>query len=1063
MPGAGTIKAQMCHSTVTGQWPLDSDVFFGREVRNTNIRDATEEPRSAIFVGRERELGELLVGLEDAASGRGRLFLLAGEPGIGKSRLADELGHEARRRGSQVLWGRGWEDAGAPPYWPWVQALRSYVRHTAPELIREQMGGAAADIVQMLPEVRAFVPGLPERTATDSPSARFQLFDSTVDFLRRAADATPLVIILDDLQAVDTPSILLLRFIATQLADTRILVVGTYRDVELTPDHPLTQAVAYLAREPMARMLSINGLAEGAVATLIESTAGLAPPARLVTAMWRETGGNPLFLGEAARLLAADGRLDATATAERLRLSVPAGIREVINRRVNLLGERSVGVLTYAAALGPEFSAEALRRVGNYRSDELLELLSNAKSAGLLGAQGGVPGRYHFSHDLIRETLYREMSLAEQTRVHRRIGQALEELYGSSVDSHAAELAHHFFEAAQGDEIDTGLSDAENAANKATTYARRAGEQAATSLAYEEAARLYRMALTLSELEASPDDRVRTELLLALGEAESRAGDLEHARATFLSAVAIARRTGSTDHFARAAVGYGGRFAWARAGNDTQLIPLLQEALVLLGGSDDKLRVRLLVRLACAWRSSPAYREQSDALSREAVELAREQHHPPTLSYALVGRYWAVWWPENPDERLGIAQEMLAVAEASSDAERTIDAHQMLYQTYVDLGSMREARAENGTVVRLVRELRQPPQLWLGWASQVLIALIEGEFRHAQDLMTREIDLDLGRAATPNHDDSSAARMHRFLLARELGRLGEEEGSVRTAVEEFPWYPLHRAALVCLLIDLDRSDEARVAFAELVRDEFRIFYRDSEWLLGISLASEACAALGDAAAAQTLYAQLLPFAGRHAVGHAEGSVGAMDRYLGLLASTMGNLDQAEPHFVAAIQLNEHLGARPWTAHTRHDLATLLRRRGQPGDTERAAMLAAAALATARQLGMLALEARLRDAMSDSAASKPAPNDATEASFKRANIGPSSTRVSLSASVTPRACATSRGCWHAPVWSCTRSIWLARLAAMRSAHIHRWTICVLMAWATPGPCSTTRRKRRTAVA
>ncbi len=216
---------------------------------------ATE--RSSGLIGRDRELDDLRSAMEQAAQGNGRLVLIGGEPGIGKSRLADELAGQARDAGHAVLWGRGWEDAGAPPYWPWVQILRSYVRGTDPDEVRRQLGHGASDVAQMLPELRELIPDLDLRPASESDTARFQLFDATATFLRNAAASRPMLAVVDDLQAADTPSILFLRFLASQLSEMSLLVVGTYRDVALTPDHPLTTALVELTREPATRLLTL--------------------------------------------------------------------------------------------------------------------------------------------------------------------------------------------------------------------------------------------------------------------------------------------------------------------------------------------------------------------------------------------------------------------------------------------------------------------------------------------------------------------------------------------------------------------------------------------------------------------------------------------------------------------------------------------------------------------------------------------------------------------------------------------------------------------------------------
>jgi hypothetical protein len=918
-----------------------------------------------VFVGRDRELRELLEALAEAESGRGRLILLGGEPGIGKSRLADELATRARDRGYRVLWGRGWEDAGAPPYWPWVQALRALLRSTDPDDARQQMGSGAVDIAQMLPEVRELFADLPAPTPGGSDSARFQLFDSTATLLRNAARASPLLVVLDDLQAADTPSILFLRFLASQISDMRVLLVGTYRDVELTPEHPLTSAIAEAAREPITRTIQLGGLAADAIGLFIRSTANITPHDYLVAAVWRETTGNPLFVGEAIRLLAAEGRLGEVADLRTLRVAVPAGVRAVIARRIGHLNDGTARALGLGAALGPEFSLDVLRRIGDYEVDEALDLVDEAVQAGLLVPVAGVQGRYRFSHDLVRETLYEEQPPGRRVRLHRRIANVLEEVYAASLDAHLAELAFHFAEAAQGGDTSAPEDEAERAGPKAIDYAWRAGYQAARSLAYEEADRLFRMALAGFDLTNSPDEGRRTEILLALGEVQARAGEFDGAHATYLEAGESARRTGAADHLGQAALGYGGRLQWARPGKDSRIIPLLQDALVMLGGGDKRLRVRLLTRLACAWRSSPERRADSAALSEQAVQLARELDDPATLSYALAGRYWAIWWAENPSERQPIVSEMVAIAEELGDGERLIDAHLMVFMNHSEVGRMAEARTAVDAVTRVAEELRQPAQLWLGVAPRAMLALMEGDFALAEDLVQRESDSSI--QTTTARDNESAWRMHRFLLRREQGRLAEEEASVRRSVDDFPWYPLYRSALACLLLDLNRKSEARVVFEDLARDEFRALYRDNEWLLGISMASEACAMLVDGSSANVLYGQLEPFAGRHAIGHAEGSVGAVDRYLGLLAATLDRLDDAERHLAAAIEINEGWGARPFTAHSQHDLAQLLRRRDGPGDLARASQLDGAALKTARTLGM-ALAGEIGDSVVGGSAS-----------------------------------------------------------------------------------------------
>jgi tetratricopeptide (TPR) repeat protein len=903
------------------------------------------------FVGRDRELSELADLVDESARGRGHLVLVGGEPGIGKSRLADELSDRARGRGFLVLWGRGWEDAGAPPYWPWVQALRAYLRATPPDDVRRHLGSGATDVAQMLPELRGLFPDLPSPPESTSDSARFRLFDSTALLLRDAALDRPTLLVIDDMQAADAPSILLLQFLASQLVDMAVMVLGTYRDVELTPEHPLTSTIAEVARVPGARLMTLTGLPATAVAEYIGGAANLSTHDPLVAAVWRATNGNPLFVGEAVKLLSADGHLADVGDVQSLRVAVPAGIRAVIARRIGHLSDTTTRALTLAAVIGPEFGLDVLRAVADEPRDRAVDLISEAVQAGLLQAMPGVTGRYRFSHDLVRETLYDELSVDRRAAVHRRIAEVLEARDTGSDAPLLAELAFHFVQASElswGAPAEPGIDS--DVADKAIEYARRAGDQAARSLAYEEAARHYAMSLAVMSQTGHGHEDVRVEVLLSRGDVQASAGDLDTARAMFLDAASIAKKTGNGSQLARAALGFGGRQQWTRAGKDTRLISMLQDALVMLGGSDERLRARLLTRLACAWRSAPDRRNDSETLSRQAIEIARRLDDPASLIDALVGRFWATFWPDNPDERVSIAADAQTVGMPLAEGEWLADSHFMAFVILTERGRTAEARREIEALGRVIEELRQPAELWLVHESTVVLALLTGDFAEAEAYLDREMETE--SRWTPARDDISTARFHRFLLRREQGRIEEEEATVRGSVEDFPWYPLHRAALACLLADGDRADEARVVFDDLAVDRFSALYQDNEWLLGMSLASDACAMLHDADAAVTLYEQLAPYAGRHAIGHAEGSVGAVDRYLGLLAATRGDLDGAVGHLEAAIAANDAMGARPWTAHSQHDLAVVLRRRDAGGDRARADVLDAKARSTAVALGMV---------------------------------------------------------------------------------------------------------------
>jgi predicted ATPase len=384
--------------------------------------------------------------LDDAVAGRGRLVLVGGEPGIGKSRLADELGNVAQQLGATVLWGRCWEAGGAPAYWPWVQALRTSVEDTDEATLCRQLGSGAAEVTQILPELGQMFTETAITDPGDPEAARFRLFDAVTKFLIRVAHDRPVVLIIDDLQAADVPSLLLLQFLAGAVVTTPLLVIGTYRDVGVERDHPLWSTVAELARYPATRRLQLGGLAPSEVACYVETVTGVRPPVNVVTAIHRETEGNPLFLGEVARLAAAEGRLDDADPAYWER-AIPQGVRQVIGRRVDHLSRECARTLSLASVLGREFRLEPLEQISGLSGDELAELIDEATAARVIGEMSGSPGRLHFAHALIRDTLYDELPPSQRARLHARVGIALEDLYQPDPDPHLAELAHHYFEA----------------------------------------------------------------------------------------------------------------------------------------------------------------------------------------------------------------------------------------------------------------------------------------------------------------------------------------------------------------------------------------------------------------------------------------------------------------------------------------------------------------------------------------------------------------------------------------------------------------------------------------
>ena len=404
--------------------------------------------------------------MEESIAGRGGLAMLVGEPGIGKTRTAQELASYAEGRGAQVLWGRCYEEEGAPPYWPWVQAIRSYVEPRNTDQLQTALGPSAADIAEIVPEIRRKLTGL--ETPPDLPpeQARFRLFDSITSFLKTSARSQPLMLVLDDLHWADEPSLLLLQFLAQQLADSSILVVGCYRDGELSRQHPLSETLARISREAVYQRHALRRMDHDDTAHYIEVAAGTNVSPTVVEAIYARIEGNPFITTEVVQLLSDRGELAQESDRGPSEIRIPEGVREVIGQRFSRLSDDCNLVLSTAAVIGREFTLDLLDRlIEDLTGDRLMEVLEELLAASLIEELPPSVGRYQFTHALIAETL--------------------EELYGPEVEIHAAELVYHFAQA----EAVTGSV-------KLVRYSLLAGDGALKVRAYEEAFTHFQRGLT---------------------------------------------------------------------------------------------------------------------------------------------------------------------------------------------------------------------------------------------------------------------------------------------------------------------------------------------------------------------------------------------------------------------------------------------------------------------------------------------------------------------------------------------------------------------------------------
>ncbi|MFN8557062.1 MAG: AAA family ATPase [Dehalococcoidia bacterium] len=924
------------------------------------------------FVGRARELAALRRAYTDSVAGRSRIVMLSGEPGMGKTRLAEEAARQAARGEAAVLWGRCHEGPGAPAYRPWVEILRGYLLGCDAATARTRMGDGAAEIAQILPEVRGICPDTPA-VAGDAGDARYRLFDAVAGFLASAAGAAPLVLVLDDLHWADTPSLLLLRFLAREFFDERpgrpggdpahgLCLIATYRDAEVNANHPLTATLAALRRAPGFEPIALHGLSADEVASLVESLARrpLDDDERTFSAtLYRETGGNPFFIEETVRRIAPLGA-DAPLTAHGRSfadIGIPTGVREVIGRRLALLSPDCRSVLACAAVIGEEFAAAVLDRAGGPAGAALHEALDEATAARLVTPQPGAPGAYRFIHALVRETLYEGLTGSGRAGLHLCVGEALEQLHGAAMEGHLAELAHHLTQA-----VTVGGPE------RAALYARRAGGHAMAQLAYEDAVRWFESALAVAA--RAPVDSVwRCEAHLELGAARSRLGERAGARASFAAAAAIARTLpvaaspAEVAHraalLARAALGYGSRGVVVGL-RDGERLDALQEALATLGVAQavapDDPRLPTLRAQALAHFGEALYwsgeRGRAVAACAEAVTVARGVGDAGTLLAAQFSYHYVLGGPDHDRERLALAGEMVDLAHRTGDRELTLHALGRRIRDLMEQGAVAPADAAIADYTRRATDLRQPLPLWSAAAFAAMRAMFEGRFAEGERLADEALAHGL-RAQHPEAPAFHAIQM--WAWRQEQGRVDDLE----TYCDRIGRHPQMRPTLAYVLSEAGRTDEAGAVYETLAAHDFRDQPRDAGLLVRASFLARACVQVGDRGRAPVLYDLLEPYATRLALGIAGiHCAGAVALYLGMLAALLGRWEQVTEHFEQALTVHRRAGAWPWLARTAYEYARALGGAAAAGHIEQAAVRRAALLdmaaTEARHLGMTAL-------------------------------------------------------------------------------------------------------------
>jgi tetratricopeptide (TPR) repeat protein len=870
------------------------------------------------FVGRHAEIAALGDALRAAKDGRGSTWLLAGEPGIGKTRLIEEVAREAQADGFVTLWGRCWEAGGAPAFWPWIQVVREALRHAASAMLTPLR---AAHLVQLVPELRDQIADVPESPALVGDNAQFMLLDAVTSALCAASRIHPLLIALDDLHVATPSSLLLLELLAHHARGAPIVIVGSYREADARASEAgqLLQRIAQTART-----LVIARLAPADIEQFLDRAIGRTPSRELVATVSERTDGNPLFLVELSRLVIAHGTP--------ARDAIPPTLRTALQHRIEQLSPPTREILELASVLGRDFAATRVAGVFARKPDDVHAALDDAEQSAIVLPLGD--GSYRFRHILLREVLHGDMQPARRQALHFEAARWLE-MYG--VDRSAvpwSQIAHHYFAAG-----DRGREPAIDALE-------RAADQAVETFAFAEAIIAYRSALQIIDLGRNP--RRRAELMIGLGHAQLHGGDPQAGRDTCLAAAALARELAAPELLARAALELGSVLTFGKV--DPVLVALLEEALGALGREHDRLRARVMSRLAAAQQPAEDPRGPI-AIALEAVALARTTKDPRTLLATLGSASSALIDVAGPADRLAIDREHVTLATALGDRPQQLRGQLRLALACFELGDATGAHAAAEATRTLAERLAHPFYTWRGAAIDATLALWEGRFLDAQRAIDRAHELG-EQGGDPNAH--SAYVYQRTRLARLVGDRSALRAGVTQMSQLFADTPLTEtlARVAAAAHALQLAPTATITSRDLA-----LAHRDRA---SYESAAEIVLATGNREVAAKLLARL---AGDRARCVSSGVVGLtwdapLARVRALLERTLGDHDAAIASLDEGLAICRELTGRPMIAWLADELASWLVERDRAGDRARARVLADEAEALARELGMTSLIARI---------------------------------------------------------------------------------------------------------
>lgn len=859
------------------------------------------------FVGRHLEMAKLNACLDDAMAGRGRLVMLAGEPGIGKTRIAQELVALAEKRGAQVLSGWCYQREGAPPYWPWLESLRSYIDKTDIGRLRQEMGPGASDLAEILPELLSKVDGLEKSPALDPEQARFRLFFSIATFLKNVSQNQPLVLVLDDLHWADRSSLLLLEFIGLAIGTSPILVVGTYRDMEVTGRHPLVDTLGTLVHEDRIVRVFLGGLNRQEVGELLESRTGIAVGEEAVDALHKRTDGNPLFVGEIVGSVTPEEMTQGLTWIDR----IPGVVRDAISGRIGRLSDQCAILLDAASIIGRDFDFELLRMLcPDVNDDEFADALDEAVAIRMIDALPEWPGRFRFSHALIQQAVYEEIPLTRRMLAHVATGEALERFHEANLSDKAAQIAQHF--AGAGTTV---------GAEKSARYSLIAGVKALESYAWEEALENFQLGLSAKGVEVSglvsAPDQVSADLLFGLGRAQVARAQSSKSKDAMNSFIPAFNHYVSSRDVDRA-VGIAVFPMPLIAGHVTGAGKLIERALDLVPAGSLQSG-----RLQASYGRVNGLEDVDYEAASQAFEIALDigrrtgdvDLELQTLSFACdVDGYHA-----KLPEALEKGRRVVELAGQIDNPRAELMARMWCFFSLVTDGNLTEASAHASAMLPLWERLRHPEYGSRAFYAAGSASHLAGSFDAARELSEQ------GLAAAPR--DPRLLKL-RILLEYDLGNIDEGRAYLDQFVDiakRSVLGPNVERAFVAMVIAMTTriSDTGDL---DVTAEEFSRTILDSPIStpgvisfvrIGSSLRS---ALRGDATAAAEHYRTLSE--SPHINFGIESGFPA-GRILGLLAHTAGQHEMAFTHFEDALAFCRLGGFKPALAWTSLDYAEML--------------------------------------------------------------------------------------------------------------------------------------------